>query len=227
MDITYLGQAGLLFEQEGICVMIDPYLSNSVATINPKNHRRVPVDSRFFEKRPTVMVFTHNHLDHYDPETVAHFLTKQTAVTVLAPHSVWQEVRKIGGDNNYVLFDRGTSWTEGPIRFVATAAAHSDPNAIGVALETVESTYYVTGDTLYHEKIFETLPPKVDVLFLPINGVGNNMNPADAARFAARVDPKVAVPLHFGLFDNIDPATFSFPRKVIPKIYEKIEIEVE
>ncbi len=225
MKITYLGQAGLLFEQGDDCIMIDPYLSNSVAKINPKNDRRVPVDPRFFEKKPTILVFTHNHLDHYDPETVAHFLSQETKVTVLAPRSVWQEVRKIGGDNNFVQFDCGTSWTEGNIRFTATAAAHSDPDAIGVIINNGKKTFYATGDTLYHEKIFNTLPPKVDVLFLPINGVGNNMNATDAAAFAARVNPTVAVPLHFGLFDNLNPECFTFPKKVIPEIYEKIEVE--
>ena len=225
MTITYLGQAGLIIEQEDACIMMDPYLSDSVANINPKNARRVPVDPRFFEKKPTVLVFTHNHLDHYDPETVAHFLTAETSVTVLAPRSVWTEARKIGGDNNYVQFDCGTAWTEGSIRFTAVPAAHSDPDAIGVVIESDGRTYYVTGDTLYNEKIFNALPQKVDVLFLPINGVGNNMNATDATRFAERVNPTVAVPLHFGLFDSLDPETFTFERKVIPQIYEKIEVE--
>ena len=31
MKITWLGQAGLLFETEGMRIVVDPYLSNSVA----------------------------------------------------------------------------------------------------------------------------------------------------------------------------------------------------
>ncbi|MBQ1935436.1 MAG: MBL fold metallo-hydrolase [Clostridia bacterium] len=225
MEITWLGQAGLLIKEGNACIMIDPYLSDSVAEINPKNKRRVPVDPRFFSEKPTVMVFTHNHLDHYDPETVQLFLTDQTNITVLAPASVWQEVRKIGGDNNYVLFNRGTSWTEGNLRFTAVAAEHSDPDAIGVILDNGQKTCYITGDTLYNEKIFDTLPDKIDLLFLPINGVGNNMNATDATRFCQRICPSVAIPLHFGLFDDLDPETFSYEPKVIPKIYQKIEVE--
>ena len=68
MKVTYLGQAGLLFEHEGFRIMLDPYLSDSVAKIEPQNRRRVPVDERFFAIRPDVMIFTHNHADHYDPE---------------------------------------------------------------------------------------------------------------------------------------------------------------
>ena len=74
MKITWLGQAGLLFEKNGFKFMIDPYLSDSVKKVNSKNYRRVPVKESIFEIKPDVMIFTHNHLDHYDPETVKHFL---------------------------------------------------------------------------------------------------------------------------------------------------------
>ena len=112
MKITFLGQAGLLFESNGFKIMIDPYLSDSVEKVNPKNYRRVPVDKKFFQVVPDIMIFTHNHLDHYDPETVKHFITADSNITVLAPKSVWNEVRKIGGNNNYVLFNCHTTWTE-------------------------------------------------------------------------------------------------------------------
>ena len=105
MKVTYLGQAGLLFERDNFKIMIDPYLSDSVEKINPKNYRRVKVDESSLKLKPDVMIFTHNHLDHYDPETVAHFITENSNVTVLAPKSVWDEVRKIGGNNNYVFDD--------------------------------------------------------------------------------------------------------------------------
>ena len=103
MKITWLGQAGLLFETDRHTVMIDPYLSDSVGAVYPKNHRRVPVDPEVWGITPDIMVFTHNHLDHYDPETVSRFLTTQTQITVLSPVSVWNEVRKIGGDNKLYL----------------------------------------------------------------------------------------------------------------------------
>lgn len=223
MKITWLGQAGLLFEKDGFAVMIDPYLSDSVKAINPKNYRRVPVKESLFEVKPDLMIFTHNHLDHYDPETVAHFLTAHTRVTVLAPTTVWNEVRKIGGDNNYVEFNRHTSWTEGGIRFTAVKATHSDPYAIGVLLAVGDETYYVTGDTLYNEEIFADIPEGIDMLFLPVNGVGNNMNMTDACRFAERVAPRVAVPLHVGLFDSLDAHSFPYPNKIVPTFYEEIK----
>ena len=91
MKITYLGQAGLLFKKDGFQIMIDPYLSDSVKKVNPKNYRRVKVDESFFKLKPDGMIFTHNHLDHYDPETVAYFIDENSNITVLALKSVWDE----------------------------------------------------------------------------------------------------------------------------------------
>jgi len=222
MKITWLGQAGLLFENDDVKIMIDPYLSDSVKKINPKNYRRVPVLESLFDIKADIMIFTHNHLDHYDPETVRHFVTVESNVTVLAPKSVWDEVRKIGGDNNYVLFNRHTSRTENGINFTAVKAEHSDSTSIGVIINDGKNKYYVTGDTLYNEEIFDDIPEDIYALFLPVNGVGNNMNMPDAKRFCERINPQFAVPMHCGMFDNIDMNDFEVKNKIVPEIYEEV-----
>ena len=224
MRITYLGQAGLLFEKDGFKIMIDPYLSNSVEKINQKNYRRVAVNESFFDIKPDVMIFTHNHLDHYDPETVEMFITTDSNITVLAPKSVWDDVRKIGGNNNYVLFNRHTSWTENGIKFTAVKAEHSDITPIGVIIDDGENKYYITGDTLYNEEIFEDIPENIYALFLPVNGVGNNMNMTDASRFAKRVNAQKTVPIHIGMFDELTTEGFDCVNKVIAEIYKEIEL---
>jgi len=222
MKITYLGQAGFLFEKDNFKIIIDPYLSDSVVKVNPRNYRRVPVDERFLKVKPDLLIFTHNHLDHYDPETVPYFLGEDTNVTVLAPATVWNEVRKIGGINNYVHFNCHTSWTEHGILFTAVKAEHSDREAIGVLIDDGERKYYVTGDTLYNEEIFKDIPDDIYAVFLPVNGVGNNMNMEDAARFAARVGAKWTVPVHVGMFDELSADDFVCENKVVPRIYEEI-----
>ena len=223
MEFTWLGQAGLLFEKDGFKIMIDPYLSDSVKKVNPKNYRRVPVDESLFEIKPDVMVFTHNHLDHFDPETVKHFIGEETAVLVLSPKSVWDEVRKLGRNNNYVLFNRGTSWSEKGIKFTAVKAEHSDISPIGVIIDDGEKKYYVTGDTLYNEEIFADIPADIYAMFLPVNGVGNNMNMTDAKAFCERIKPEIAIPVHCGMFDEIDMNAFEFEKKIVPEIYEEVK----
>ena len=227
MKITWLGQAGLLLEKNGKTVMIDPYLSNSVVKVNPLNFRRVPVEEQFFDITPDVMIFTHDHLDHYDPETAPRFFAKtDKQMLVLCPASVWQKARAHGNGHNYVQFDALSEWTAYGMRFSAVHAEHSDAFAIGVIIEDLDTgkTYYVTGDTLYNKKVFADLPDGLDFIFLPINGVGNNMNEVDAARFFKASGAKVAIPLHVGMFDEKSPDIFKAEPRVLPDLYKEIKL---
>ncbi len=83
--------------------MVDPYLSDSVAKVNPANWRCVPVQEELFNVTPDILLFTHDHLDHYDPEIAPRFFAKtEKQMTVLCPNSVWQKARTHGNCHNYV-----------------------------------------------------------------------------------------------------------------------------
>ncbi len=225
MKITWLGQAGLLLETDEATVMIDPYLSDSVGSIDPKKRRRVPVKESLFSLRPDMLLFTHDHLDHFDPETALAFLAGEQEKTVLCPTSVWKNVRQNGGSNNYVCFDVGTEWSERGLHIAAVRAVHSDPYAIGFVI-TERATgmcIYITGDTLYSPSLLDSLPSALYAIFLPINGVGNNMNAEDAARLARASGAKFAVPLHVGMLDSLSPTLSAVENAVIPAIYEKVQ----
>lgn len=78
--------------------------------VNPHNYRRVPVDTNLFGIKPDIIILTHNHMDHTDEETLRHYITQDSRVTVLASGEAWKTVRKFGGaENNYVLFNCGTA----------------------------------------------------------------------------------------------------------------------
>ena len=223
MKIRFLGQSGYVLTSGNTEIIIDPYLSDSVNRI-ANRPRTLPIPIEPNSISCDAVICTHNHLDHYDPETVAHFITENSNVTVLAPKSVWDEVRKIGGNNNYVLFNRHTEWTENDIKFTAVKAEHSDITPIGVIIDDGERKYYVTGDTLYNEEIFGDIPSDIYALFLPVNGVGNNMNMTDAARFANRINAVKTVPIHIGMFDELTADGFECENTFIPTIYEEIRL---
>ena len=224
MKVTWLGQAGLLIESGKEVILVDPYLSDSVEKIEPHNKRRVAVDKRFWQVEPTVLLLTHDHLDHTDPETLCHYLSEQTRVTVLAPEGAYQIARTFGGlGNNYVKVVPGTEWTAGTVRFRSVFADHSDPTAVGYLVEAEGKTLYITGDTLYNSRIFNELPTQIDVAFLPVNGKGNNMNMTDGARFCEKIGAK-AVPLHCGLFDDFDLNDFPYENKTVPEWYCEIPL---
>lgn len=225
MKITFLGQAGLLFEVDGMKIVVDPYLSDNVKNVEPLNYRRQPIDEKYLNIKPDVIIITHNHLDHLDKETLKYYLTEDAEALVLAPNGGWQELRKFGGKSNYVLFNCGTSWSCENVKFTAVRAEHSDPYAIGVIVSAEGKNYYITGDTLYNETIFETLPNiSIHALFLPVNGKGNNMNMTDAKAFANRIAAKYTIPFHIGMFDEISADNWDVDNKVIPEIYKEIKI---
>lgn len=227
MNITWLGQAGFLLEKDNKKILIDPYLSDACGRTNPASRRRTPLDERFLTINPDVIILTHEHADHTDPESLAHFLPGTGNVLVLAGVNAWHKVRTFGGNNNYVCFPPGTRWTWENITFSAVKAAHSDSEAIGVIVDDGSRKFYFTGDTLYNEEIFSSLPDALFAVFLPINGRGNNMNAADAAAFALRTGAKYSVPMHFGMFDEIDPVIFPAKNRIIPKVYQRIQWEGE
>ena len=229
MKVTWLTQAGLLFDTGSLKIMVDPYLSNSVGERNPKKNRRIPVDESIFDIRPDVIIITHDHLDHLDPKTLERFLCREgDPITVLAPENAFRRLLEFGGDHNYVLLAPHSVWSEGDVTFYSVHAEHSDRTAAGFIIDDGTNTYYVSGDTLYNydviDDVLDLVPDGVGYAFLPINGVGNNMNVQDASDFAYEISAKVGVPLHYGLFDSISPESFDFDERLILTPYNPTEL---
>ena len=220
MKVTWLTQAGLFFETERIKIVVDPYLSDSVGKRNPEKHRRIPVEESFFNCDPDMIIITHDHLDHLDPETLDRLIgNSEKALTVIAPENAFNKLLKYGGKHNYVLLSPHSVWSEKGVTIYAVKAEHSDRTAAGYIIDDGNKTFYISGDTLYNydviDDVLELVDNGVDYAFLPINGVGNNMNAKDAADFAYEIGAKCAVPLHFGLFDSIDPSEFDFEDSLV------------
>ena len=228
MKVTWLTQAGLLFENDKIKILVDPYLSDTIGAVEPKKKRRIPVDERYFDIKPDVILITHDHRDHLDPATLDHYLKGEGSVTVLSGDASFRKLVSYGGDHNYVLLAPHSVWSEKGVTFYSVHAEHSDRTAVGFIIDDGNETFYVSGDTLYNydviDDVLDLAPDGVDFAFLPINGVGNNMNASDAADFAYEIGAKSAIPLHYGLFDSIDPETFDFEDKILLKPYEATKL---
>ena len=235
MTITWLGQAGYLFlTDSGTRIMIDPYLSNSLEEQNGSDfHRQCPENDNFINTDIDVLILTHIHADHTDFATLDHLLNRSNSVCVLCPINTWHAVRdKYDSRHNYMQFDRGISITLNNVEISATLAAHSDERAIGVMLCADGKAVYHTGDTMFHRNIVNYIDRDIDLLLLPINGRGNNMNAVDAYRLACLINPKVVMPMHFDMFEKFgcDPSEFtslftdSNIKVSIPPYYTEVKI---
>ncbi len=229
MKFTWLTQAGLLFENGNVTVMVDPYFTNSVGEIYPEKNRKIEADLSFLDKDPDIILITHDHLDHLDPKTVEMLLSRaKKPITFIAPENAYRKLSAYGGAHNYVMLNPHSVWSERGITFYAVHAEHSDRTAVGFILDDGEKTYYASGDTLYNydviDEVLELVEDGVDYAFIPINGKGNNMNPKDAADFAYEIDAKCAIPIHWGLFDNVNPESFDYDNAKIVEPYKSYEL---
>lgn len=229
MKITWLTQSGLLFENGNIKIMVDPYFSDSAEKLDPKKKRRIPADISYLDCAPDVVLITHDHIAHLDPETIEMLIARaKKPITFLASASAYQKLVKFGGSHNYVMLNPHSVWSERGITFYAVHAEHSDRTAVGFILDDGEKTYYISGDTLYNydviDEVLELVDDGVDCAFIPINGKGNNMNASDAADFAYEIDAKCAVPIHWGLFDSVNPESFDYDNAKILEPYAAVEI---
>ena len=94
---------------------------------------------------------------------------------------------------------------------------------VDMAACLVREDFEEQGTMTVWKDIFSDIPNNIFAVFLPVNGCGNNMNMEDAESFCQVINPKFAVPIHCGMFDNIDLNKFKYNNKIIPKIYEEVK----
>ena len=229
MKVTWLTQAGLLFENSRLKIMVDPYLTDSLGEIKVDKKRRIAADESYFSASPDVILITHSHIDHMDIKTLSAVLDGCKApALVLASESAYESVLALGGEHNYVLLSPHSVWSEKGVTFYSVRAEHSDRQAVGFIIDDGKQTFYISGDTVYNYEVIDDVldlaPDGVDFAFLPINGKGNNMNAHDAADFAYEIGAKCAIPVHYGTTDDLTADEFDFEDKLILEPYKETKL---
>lgn len=233
MKLTWLGQVGLAIQSGDALLMVDPYLLDTLSsTSGPQFNRLVPVEEGWLQARPELILLTHDHGDHLDLPSLGCLVTEEKKVTLIGGENAWQKLRgKFPGTHNYVRMTPGTEWSTRDFHIRAIPACHSDSTALGYLIRAEGLTVCVSGDTLYQEQILQAIGGKVDILYVVMNGMGNNMNYLDAARYAAAAGARVAIPVHWGLFEKFSDDPHLFAREAealgitayIARIYETLD----
>ena len=207
MKITWLGQCGFFIETCGKKIMVDPYLSDNVYELNgPRFKRMFPIDFSYSDIKPDMILLTHDHNDHTDIPTLKKMLDQEQCVQAIAPLNPYLLLRKTFTEprekpHNFILLDAGGEWTEGEIHIRSVKAFHSDLSAVGYLITAEGKTVYISGDTVYNAEIIRSIGDcAIDIMFVVMNGKGNNLNAADAARLTRKLKPSFAAPVHWGGF---------------------------
>ena len=221
--LWWLGQSGFLLQWQGIHVLLDPYLSDSLTrkySQTDKPHVRMaelvidPARLSFVD----VATSSHNHTDHLDAETLGPILGHNPSLKLLIPEAnrTFVADRLKIDPATLVGIDEGSMIELSGIRFSGVASAHETVErdeqgrvkTLGYVLQFGDWSLYHSGDTLRYEGMAEKLRPfAVDVALLPINGraperrVPGNLSGPEAAQLAHDIGAKLAIPCHFDMFE--------------------------
>ena len=221
--LWWLGQSGFLLQCQGVHVLLDPYLSDSLTKKyrqTDKPHVRItelvidPARLAFAD----VATSTHSHTDHLDAETLGPILAQSPSLKlVIAEANRASVAERLAIDPSIPIgVDDGTTVEVSGIRFSGVASAHEDVERdergrarfLGYVLQFGGWTLYHSGDTIRYPGMAEKLRSfGVQVAILPINGraperrVPGNLSGAEAAQLARDIAAKVVIPCHFEMFE--------------------------
>ena len=233
---VWLGQGGYLFKSpRGITVMVDAYLSDYAAEFWGVT-RAIPPVVDPARIKPDVFLVTHWHEDHLDAPTVRHY-AQQTDVVFAGPESCVIRARIWGWPaERTVTLERGDSHQFGDVHVTATFARHDEDaaltlDAVGFLLDFGGVRIWNVADSEYDARLRPMRDAGIDVMLVPINGVGGNMNAHEAALLTWHVAPCIAIPMHYGMWPDeqygegatLDPEIF---RETLTRLGGTAEVRV-
>jgi len=209
--LWWLGQSGFLIQSHGRHLLLDPYLSNSLAAQSENFATpRVRVTRRPIEPERLnfidVVATSNLDGDHFDPETLLPLLKVNREMPLVIPEAnravalerlETKDMLCVTGTDNPPLFSRLKTLTQrdsielSGFKIHAVAAAQNSIEkdelgrctSLGYVVEMGSWTLYYSGDTARYPDMAAILRKwQIDVALLPINGQSN----ADPARNASR-----------------------------------------
>lgn len=215
LAIWALGQSGFVFKNAaGTLVAIDLCLADPVGKGNPERGRLYPPPVLPEDFRCDVLIVTHDHLDHLDPDTIS-ALSEGAVGRFVGPGNACRQFVKLGvQEGRVVRLDASQSVELDGVRLAGVLAVTNDagqPDAEGVLIRLEHAPYvYHTGDTAFTPLLAHVTREHPDIYMPCINGRFGNMDCFEAAVLGAALRSKWAVPHHYDMFRSnlADPGRF-------------------
>ncbi len=225
LALWFLGQNGWVIKSpSGEVLAVDPYLSNSC---HPSRRgldvdRRVPVLVTPGDLQADLLLCTHSHRDHADPETLCSCASSGRVKAFAGPGDTQAVFVQAGVAES----QRSLTWANheislGDLRVIGTFALPTDAGDLthmGFVIRVDGGpSLWITGDTAWCELLAEAgAKHRPDAICLPINGGYANLSHWEAAELVRRVAPAQAIPCHWDMFadNSCDPRMFEASLKV-------------
>jgi len=184
-SLEWLGHSGFRITGPGATVYLDPYRVSH----GPK---------------ADLILITHGHYDHFSPQDIERLSHERTCL--VAPAAVAE--RAIGRVTSIAPGEELELETVPGIEVAGVAAYNtSKRDREGRLFHPREAGWVgfllnIRGERLYHSGDTDVIPEMdavggVDVALLPVSGV-YVMTAGEAAEAARRIQPRVAIPMHWG-----------------------------
>jgi L-ascorbate 6-phosphate lactonase len=215
LGILALGQSGFLFKNAtGVTVAIDPCLADPVGKLRPDWKRLYPAPLEPPELRCDILIATHDHLDHLDPDTISG-LGDSNVGKFVGPRNACKHFAELGiPAERIVRVDAAETVELKGVQIGGTLAITNDPShpdAEGIILNFPDApSLYHTGDTSFSPLLANVAKEKPDIYMPCINGRYGNMNLLEAALLGAALRCPWAIPHHYDMFKHnlVNPEDF-------------------
>ena len=147
-----------------------------------------------------IVFITHDHFDHYSEEDIDKVINENT--TIIIPEELLTKLLRKGINKNAIItVEPNKNYMVQGIKFETISAYntnktfHPKENGwVGYSITLDDIRYYIAGDTDITE---ENRKVKCDVAFVPVGGT-YTMDFKEAAQLINEIQPKIAVPIHYG-----------------------------
>ena len=204
-DITVLCHSSIKINKEKV-IYIDPF----------------KIDKNYNDA--DIIFVTHDHYDHYSEEDIDRVKKEDTVIIV--PEELLTKVLRKGFKQDYIItVEPNKNYMVGGLKFETVPAYNTNKQFhpkenewVGYIIEIKGIRYYIAGDTDITE---ENKKVKCDVAFVPVGGT-YTMDFKEAANLINEIQPKIAVPIHYGSVVGTKQDAIDFSKLLNPKIECKI-----
>ena len=173
MEIQVLNHASIKIE-DGKTIYIDPY------DIKEEFH-----DADY-------IFITHDHYDHYDPNSISKIQKENTQIIV--PKCLEEEKNDLVVEPNKEYTVNDLFFQTIPSYNIGKPFHPKEKEYVGYLIKLKGVRYYAMGDT---DRTEEADSVQTDVCFVPIGGT-YTMNVEEATAYINETSPKLAIPIHYG-----------------------------
>ena len=179
MQITWLGHSSFKIKIRDKVIYIDPYAGE-------------------YDEKADIILISHSHYDHFNLEKI-NFLRNDETI-IFGPSDVVSEV-----DGAELISINETKELDN-LKITGVpmySATHALGSGVGFVIEAAGKKLYHAGDAGLMSEFQEI---KSDIALLPIGGT-YTMNAQEAAEAVKMMQPKIAIPMHYGsIVGTIDDA---------------------